>query len=864
MPKPSFDMSRLTVLINKKNYGWQRELSAQAIEERAVLKKTAMFVGVLFFLIAGAATASFLFLGFLSHFSLMTPNFGSFLFFVALLFLLISISHLKQTNLMKQTIPVRSFDDPAPSIIPSREVDEEIDISPLFDFHASGAVDQAFALAKQFGHAQVDPLHLFVATLSDETTGAVISRLQIQFDKIKDPLGRRLASRQLGDPTFVSETAEQVLLAAFVNAYMNGRRVVNTFEVFFEAFLRDEFIQELFFDQGVTVEQFANMVAWVRIHEKMREQYEAFRRAAQFKPTGAMNRAMTSVATPALDTFSEDLTTAAVQGRTGILVERDKELSEIFRVIEGGRQSVVLVGSEGVGKLALLEGIAALMVEERVPAALQDKRFVRISLPHLLSGAEPQEAQERLMLILLEVMHSGNIILAIDNLDQITSELANVLVDFLSRGSLFVIATTTPQGYFATVERSVLGRVFEKVVVSEPEPTSAIRILESKALGIEAEHHVSFTYRALESVVKLCDRFMHESYLPKKAIEVARETALMVSKERGTDAQVTVEDVERIISEKTGVPTTHVANEEKDTLLHMEERMHGRMVGQSEAVNAVAAALRRARTQLRSEQRPIATFLFLGPTGVGKTELAKTVAETYFGNEENMIRLDMSEYQQPDSLVRLIGRPGENEGGLLTQAVRQQPFALVLLDEFEKSDANILNLFLQVFDDGRLTDAAGRTIDFTNTIIIATSNAGSSYIQEAIRQKLPKEEMKTHLLEEELKGIYRPELLNRFDGVVVFSPLTQEEIVEITRRMIATVAGRLEAKGIHFRAADELIVSLAQRGYDPEFGARSLRRLVQEEIDNAIAQVLLKDEVKRRDTIVLESGGIRIEPAPEL
>lgn len=806
-------------------------MSAAAIAKRTAGKKAETAVGVVFLVLTGVSLLSFFLLGLIDK---MSPL----LFFLTLLFVMLTISHLIQVSTIKRSIPKRNVGDMIPTLETFQAETEQADVALLFDQATVKAVDQAFSLAKQFGHAQVEPLHLFVACLSEDNAAAVLGRLQVQFDKVKDPLGRRLASRQLGTEPMLSEEAEQTLLLAFVHAYEQGRQVVNSFEVFFEAFLHDPFIQELFEEQGITTEQFSNMVAWIRIHEKMREQFETFRRAAQFKPTGAMNRSMTSVATPTLDAFSEDLTTAAVQGRTSLLVGREKELESVFRVIEGGRQSAVLVGSEGVGKQSLLEGIAALMVEERVPEVLQDKRLVRLSIPHLLSGAEPQEAQERLMEVLYEVVRSGNIILAFSDLEEMTSELSSVLVDFLSRGSTFAVATTTPQGYTSAIERSVLGRVFEKVNVSEPEQGEAIRVLESKVLGIEYEHHVSFTYMAVEAIVQLSDRFMHESYLPKKAIEIAREVAVMVAKERGAEALVTKDDVGRLISEKTGVPTTHVGEEEKETLLHLEERMHGRVVGQEEAVTAVAAALRRARTQLRSEGRPIATFLFLGPTGVGKTELAKTVAESYFGSENSMIRLDMSEYQQPESLSRLIGRPGESEGGLLSEAVRQQPFALVLLDEFEKADPGILNVFLQVFDDGRLTDAAGRTIDFTNTIIITTTNAE--------------------------KEFYRPELLNRFDGVIMFKSLTQTEIVEITKRMIARVAERLEAKGIHFRASDEVISALAHKGYDPTFGARPLRRLVQEEVDNAIANALLKDDVKRRDTIILEQGGIRIEKAEAL
>ncbi|NQV89782.1 ATP-dependent Clp protease ATP-binding subunit, partial [Candidatus Uhrbacteria bacterium] len=591
-----------------------------------------------------------------------------------------------------------------------------------------------------------------------------------------------------------------------------------------------------------------------------------------YKPTGAMNRSMTSIATPMLDAVSEDLTTAAVSGRLPMMIDRDAQVEEIFRVIEGGRQSVVLVGPEGVGKSTVLAGIAELMVKEEVPKILQDQRFVRISIPHLVSGADPSQAQERLLQVLSEVSRSRNIILAISDIDQLVAQgatgatdLAATLVDFLSRSGTFAIATTSTAGYTEFVERSILGRVFQKVDIHEPDQESAIHMLESKIGSIEYEHNVIFSYAAVAKAVSLSDRYMHESYLPKKAIEVAREVGLQVSKTKGQDALVTAEDVASIVSAKTGIPTMSVAENEKEKLLSLEEKMHGRVIGQEEAVSAVSAALRRARTELRSQGRPIATFLFLGPTGVGKTELAKTVAQTYFGDENLMIRLDMSEYQESGSINRLLGAPGSNQGGLLTEAVRKQPFAIVLLDELEKAHPDILNVFLQVFEDGRLTDSVGRTIDFTNTIIISTSNAGTSYIQDAVTRGESVETIKTQLIEEELKGIYRPEFLNRFDGIIVFKPLTQENVKAITTLFMAEVAKRLEPKGIGFRAEEAAVIELSERGFDPKFGARPLRRLVQEEVDNAIANALLEGNVSRRDTIVLVSGGnIRIEKGAEL
>jgi ATP-dependent Clp protease ATP-binding subunit ClpC len=750
----------------------------------------------------------------------------------------------------------------------------KVNVASLFEKDAIKSVEEAYDLAEKYGHSTIEPLHLFIGSLVADDVAIVFGRLGLTFDMLKESLGRRLQSVPTGKPAELSAGGEETLLAAFVNAFDQGRAAVSALEIFYEAYKRDEFIRELLYDKKVDDKRLGNVVEWIRITGKLRERYDTFRRAAFFKPTGAMNRAMTSVATPHVDAYCDDLTTAAVNNRLPLLIGRDQEMEELLRIIEGGRQSVVLVGPEGVGKTAILSGVAERMVNETVPAILQDKRLVSLSIPAIVSGATPSAAQERLMSVLVEISRARNIVLVIPNIEQMTgltpggeqtADLSALLADALSRGITFAIATTTPQAYAANVERSVLGRVFEKVNVPEPDTNTAIRILESKIGGIEYEMNVIFSYEAVEKAVELSDRYMHEAYLPKKAIEVCREVALQVGKTRGKNALVTGEDVSGIVSQKTGIPVTSVAEEEKDKLLHLEERMHGRVIGQEEAVKAVAAALRRARAELRAENRPIANFLFLGPTGVGKTELAKTVAETYFGSEDAMLRFDMSEYQDSASIYRLIGTPGSTQGGLMTEAVRRNPFSIVLLDELEKAHPDILNVFLQVFDDGRLTDSAGRTIDFTNTIIVATSNAGTQYIQDEVAKGTALEQIKSHLLEQELRGIYRPEFLNRFDGIIVFKPLTPDDVQQIAYLMIDQVGKRLEPKGIHFRATDEAVMELAKKGYDPKFGARPLRRVIQEEVDNAIAKALLEGQVRRRDTIVLKPGGeIDIEKAPEL
>ena len=683
--------------------------------------------------------------------------------------------------------------------------------------------------------------------------------MDISFADLKSAFERRLSMQQLGPDTAFSHVAEETLLSAFTNAYMHGRRSVGGLELFEESFNRDPWLQELFLDKKAPKEAVENVMAWIRVNAKMRERYEQFRRAAGFKPTGPMNRTMTSMATPTLDAFSEDLTAAAVRGQMPLLVGRDKEVEAAFRVMEGGRKSVLFVGPNGTGRTSILAGLAELMVEERVPKVLQDKRLVSLSIPHLLSGVGPAEAQERLLTIIIEISRARNIVLAIPDLELLAqnsmgSDLSALLVDALSRGITYAVSTTTTEAYAGIIERSLLSRAFEKVDVPEPGIQDAIRILESKIGVIEYEHKVVFTYAAAEAAVKLTDRYQHDSFLPQKAIAACRETARDVAKARGVDARVTAEDIAKVVSEKTGVPLTNVTQSEQSTLLNLETSMQGRVIGQAEAVNAVAAALRRARTQLKSDKRPIATFLFLGPTGVGKTELAKTIAATYFGNEAAMLRFDMSEYQEQGSIERLIGT-SQQGSGLLTEAVRRQPFSIVLLDEFEKAHPDILNLFLQVFDDGRLTDGQGRTVDFTSTILVATSNAGTQYIQQATTANTPLEAIKTHLMETELRGIYRPELLNRFDGVIVFRPLTRDDVIQISYLLVNEVAKRLEPKGIRLRATDEAVMELAEKGYDPLFGARPLRRVIQEQVDNSIASALLEGKIQRRDTVVLLPGG---------
>ena len=739
------------------------------------------------------------------------------------------------------------------------------DISKSFTGQALGAIERAFGMAEKGGFGEAGNAHLMAALLSTDDVMFLFARLGIDSANIVSRLKAAIAAAPpLTDVTSLGEDLWATVFDAYAVAFDTRSDYVRPLELFLALARTKGKVQEILFDLGADEKKIVNVTAWLRIVSEVRERYHKGRAIAARRPKGAMNRAMTAIATPALDSLSEDYTARAAYGHFAPFVDREKEMNALFRMLEGGGRSVLVVGQPGTGKEALLEGLAQRMAAEDVPKILQEKRLVVLSIPKLVAGATAAEAAERLDRVFYEIAVSGNVILAIPGVEGLIGisagsaggiDLSEILESNISKLRLLAVATTTPEAHAALVERSAVGRSFERLDFPEVDLDGAIQICEAKAGSIEAQNHVWFSYDAIDKAVTLSDRYLHDRFLPEKAIEIMREVAYAASERKGRGAVVTGEDVATLVSEKAKVPVTAVTEDEGQKLMALEARMHGRIVGQDEAVSAVSKAIRRARTELRAGNRPIANFLFLGPTGVGKTELAKTLAETYFGREDVMIRLDMSEYQDKTSIHRLIGLPGGEAGGVLTEAVRKQPSALLLLDEIEKADPDILNVFLQVMDDGRLTDNVGRTVDFTNVILIATSNAGSQFIQDSIRQGNAVEDVKKGLLESELKGTFRPEFLNRFDGVIVFRPLTPADVSKIARLMLIGLARQLEAKQIFLQATDEAVEELAAAGFDPAFGARPLRRVMQERVQDALAEGMLQGKIGRRDTVILEKGG---------
>lgn len=738
-------------------------------------------------------------------------------------------------------------------------------------------IREAWALAGRHNSSLILPLHLLRAVLKDLDVRSVLARLALDYRVLIDTVDRSLKNlkvveeKKSGSSIFSSLELKKVLLSAYILAGEKRRKGVSSLEILEALVTGDDLVREIFYDLEVDFHQIKNVCLWVDFYKEFRSRQRFFAQRSRFKPKGAINKAYTAIATPNLDAYSQDLTQLARNNYLQFCVDREKEKEDIFRIFSTERQSVILVGQPGVGKSTLIGGLARLMVTEEVPSALEDKRLVSLSLAHLIAGAsQPGEIEARLQAIIQEVTLSGNIVLFIKDIHNMIGvkttqgemDVSEILASALKSRAFLLIATSIPKEYRRLIEGQSLGEALQKVEIEEPERNVNIQILEAHAAFVEGQEKVYFSYKALERIIDLSERYVHDRFLPEKAVNILKEVAIMVKRTEGKKSIVRSEHVAKLIAQKVKVPLTKITQEESVNLLDLEERIHQRLIDQVEAVRAVAAALRRARTELRNEKRPISNLLFLGPTGVGKTELAKTVAEVYFGDEEKMIRIDMSEYQNPASVERLLGSGSQNKGGYLTEAVRHNPYSLLLLDEIEKANPDILNLFLQVMEDGRLTDALGRTIDFTNIILIATSNAGADFIQESLRNNVSIEEIGEILLREKLKTSFRPEFLNRFDGLIVFKPLKKEEIQQIARLMLKKLGKTLEKKGINFRVTEAAIRELAEAGFDPLFGARPLRRAIQDRVENLLADFLLKGKVGRRDTLVLEKGGIlKVEKA---
>ena len=786
--------------------------------------------------------------------------------------------------------------------------------------------------AAQLGRTYVGTEHLLLGVLSDPGAASVILKgitLDAAREEIIQILGRGDDDSPVRTMVYTPRT-KKVLEQSVREARDLKQNYVGTEHILL-ALMRER--------EGVAAH------VMIKMGMDLSKAREELLRALSGGEENASGTASQEQDTPALDQFSRDLTKAAQAGELDPVIGRAREIERIVQILSRRtKNNPVLIGEPGVGKSAIVEGLAQLIVEGSIPEILRGKRVVSLDLAGMLAGAKYRgEFEERLKNAMAEIRKSGNVILFIDELHTIVGagasegaiDAANILKPLLARGEMQCIGATTLKEYHKYIEKdSALERRFQPVNVGEPTREESVEILRGLRDRYEAHHRVHITDEAIIAAVNLSDRYISDRFLPDKAIDLIDEAASRVRikaftappdmKEqearlevlnKETEEAVAHEDFEKaanlrdqkkqlqnemterrkeweqkrnskvetvgeeevaeIVSSWTGIPVKRMTESEAERLLHLEDILHRRVIGQGEAVKAVSKAVRRARAGLKDPNRPIGSFIFLGPTGVGKTELCKALGEALFGDEDSLIRIDMSEYMEKHSVSRMIGSPpgyvGYEEGGQLTEKVRRKPYAVILFDEVEKAHPDVFNVLLQILEDGRLTDGQGRVVDFKNTVVVMTSNAGAHTIKKqrsmgfgsSASDEKSYEAMRENIMDE-VKRIFRPEFLNRVDEIIVFHALEQDEIDRIAKLMLSNVQKRLRERDIDLEVDDSAIKLLSAAGYDLQYGARPLRRAIQRMVEDALSEEILDGKVKLGDRVSMsaQDGKLVFTPLP--
>ncbi len=788
-----------------------------------------------------------------------------------------------------------------------------------FTAKANEALNKAIESAEKLGHTYVGSEHLLLGLLNIDggVAEVILEKSGINAQKIEELIRTQIGS---GTPTklspdYFTPRAKRIIESAMNGCSAIGKKFIGT-EHLLIGILSDgdnyaiRFLTEL----GVDVNTLTNSI---------------------LKASGIENNANLQNAqkpkntkTPTLEKYGTDLTDNAKNGKIDPVIGRDSEIERIIQILcRRTKNNPCLIGEPGVGKTAIIEGLAQRIVDRNVPEILENKRLFTLDLTGMVAGTKYRgDFEERIKAIIDEVVKSKDVILFIDEVHTIigvgsaegSTDAANILKPSLARGEFQLIGATTITEYRKNIEKdSALERRFQPVTVAEPTEEDAILILKGLKSKYEAHHKVEITDGAIESAVKLSSRYITDRFLPDKAIDLLDEAGSRVrlancempnslrdienkiatidsEKEEAIEAQefekaaalrdkeselkkkyqaekekwkndsssvngkVTEEDIATIVSSWTGVPVVQLTKEESERLLNLESELHNRIVGQDEAVTAVAKAIRRGRVGLKDPKRPIGSFIFLGPTGVGKTELCKALAVAMFGNENMMIRLDMSEYMEKHTVSRLVGSPpgyvGFEEGGQLTEKVRRNPYSVVLFDEIEKAHPDVFNMLLQILEDGILTDSQGRQVDFKNTVIIMTSNIGARLITDkkvsfGFTESNDENRDVKDLVLGELKSTFRPEFLNRVDDVIVFTKLSKTEIEEIAQKMLENLQNRVENINIKLEFDASVKSALAEKGFDAVYGARPLRREIQNKIEDAFSEKILSGDFATGDIV---------------
>ena len=809
-----------------------------------------------------------------------------------------------------------------------------------FTERAQKALTLAQEAAGSFGHSYIGSEHLLLGLLREG--GGPAAKALAAAGVTEDALVKQiedLSGRGAPDsaaPQGMTPRTKRIIELSLQSAGQMGTNYVGT-EHLLLGILRE--------GQNVALTALANLTVTPQtLAEKLSETLGGAQQGG-FAEAGATGGASDK---DALTQFGRDLTAAAREGKLDPVIGRAKEIQRVIQILSRRtKNNPALIGDPGVGKTAVVEGLAQKIVAGDVPETLKNKRVISLDLTGMIAGTKYRgEFEERIKKVIEELTAKKDTILFVDEMHMLmgagaaegAADAANILKPALSRGEVQVIGATTLDEYRKNIEKdAALERRFQPVQIDEPTPEDAVEILKGLRDRYEAHHRIKIPDEAIDAAVKLSVRYVTGRYLPDKAIDVIDEAcsrvrlstltappdlkaledeiaAVAAKKEEAVKSQdfenaaklrdeekqkrealearkkewseqqtkthgaVTADDIAAVISGWTGVPVAQLTEDEGQRLLHLEDTLHQRVIGQDEAVTAVAKAIRRSRVGLRDPKRPIGSFLFLGPTGVGKTELSKALAEAMFGDENAMIRIDMSEYMEKHAVSRMIGSPpgyvGYDEGGQLSEKVRRHPYSVVLFDEIEKAHPDVFNILLQILEDGVLTDGQGRHIDFKNTIIIMTSNIGAQKITGHTRKSLgfaadgasdaerTFEQIREDVLGE-LKNAVRPEFLNRIDDIIVFNRLTEEEIAQIADGMLRQVAERMQDMQIVMDWTDAAKKHLAKAGFDPIYGARPLRRAVTNEVEDLVAEQSLEGRIKAGDHVTLDVADDRLTLAQQ-
>ena len=798
-----------------------------------------------------------------------------------------------------------------------------------FTSRAKKAIELANDAAIELGHRYVGTEHLLYGLVKEGNGVAskVLENQGVTPEKVIDITIELLGKDAVGEDTLgFTPRIKRVIENAFIEARKLGYDYIGT-EHLLIGILRegDSVATRILIGLNVSIQKlYGEIIRVINEGEDFKSESDSQSRNGKI---GSYNQ------TPTLNQFGEDLTEKAREGKLDPVIGRKEEIERVVQILSRRtKNNPCLIGEPGVGKTAVVEGLAQKIISGDIPEILKDKRIVTVDISSMVAGAKYRgDFEERIKKALNEVKKVGDVILFIDEIHTIVGagsaegaiDAANILKPLLARGEIQLVGATTLDEYRKFIEKdSALERRFSPVTVNEPTEKDTILILKGVRDKYEAHHNVKITDEAIEAAVKLSERYINDRYLPDKAIDLIDEAAsrarlktyvepdslkqleeeisnINKDKEEAVRTQkfekaaafrdkekelklkyekeqnkwknknnksvtdITEENIAEVISNWTGIPAKKITEDENVRLRNLEKNLHERVIGQEEAVSAVSKAIRRGRVGLKDPKRPIGSFLFLGPTGVGKTELSKALAESLFGDENAMIRIDMSEYMEPHSVSKLIGSPpgyvGFDDGGQLTEKVRRKPYSVVLFDEIEKAHPDVMNMLLQILEDGRLTDSQGRTVNFKNTVIIMTSNIGArlitdkkslGFVKEDTKENDEKnnkkeyEETKKEVMEA-LKKELRPEFINRIDEIIVFHKLTDKEIDKIIDLMLKEVVNRLKEQKINIELDKSVKKLIADKGIDKNFGARPLRRTIQNILEDTLAEEILDGKLKK-------------------